>query len=76
MALDLSALTAEVTRQGTVDNSASALILGLAAKFEAVKGDPAAIQALVDAARLNNDKLQDAVTANTVAATEPPAPPA
>lgn len=71
MALDLTALTAEVTRDRDVNSSASTLITQLAAQFEAVKGDPAAVQALVDQLRSQNDSLASAVAANTPAA--PPA---
>lgn len=65
MPLDLSALEAEVTRDTDVNSSASTLISALAAQFEAVKGDPAAIQALADKLRANNDSLAAAVAANT-----------
>ncbi len=65
MALDLTQLEAEVTRDTDVNSSASTLITQLAAQFEAVKGDPAAVQALVDKLRANNDSLAAAVAANT-----------
>ena len=68
MALDLSALVAEVERDATVNGSASTLIADLAAKFEAAKGDPVAVQALVDQLRANNDALAAAVVANTPSA--------
>jgi hypothetical protein len=65
MALDLTQLTAELQRDNEVNSSASTLITNLAAQFEAVKGDPAAIQALVDQLRSQNDSLAAAVAANT-----------
>jgi hypothetical protein len=65
MALDLTALDAEITRDTDVNSSASTLITQLAAAFEAAKGDPAAVQALVDKLRANNDSLAAAVAANT-----------
>ena len=68
MALDLTALQAEVERDATVNGSAATLIEQLAAQFEAVKGDPVAVQALVDQLRANNDSLSAAVSANTPAA--------
>jgi len=67
MALDLSQLTEQVTRDNTVNGSAKTLILQLVAQFEAVKGDPAAVQALVDQLRAQNDDLAAAVAANTPA---------
>jgi hypothetical protein len=67
MPLDLSALEAEIARDAEVNSSASMLINALADELEAAKNDPAAIQALVDSLRANNDALADAVAANTVA---------
>jgi hypothetical protein len=72
MALDLSALEAELTRNDSVDASAKLLLERLFAEFEANKNSPAAIQALVDRARAANDSLSTAVAANTPAAEEPP----
>jgi hypothetical protein len=68
MALDLSALTAEVTRNTDVDTSAIALLNGLAAQIQALKGDPVALQQLADALRGSSDALAAAVVANTPAA--------
>lgn len=68
MPLDLSALEAEVTRDETVDSSASTLLKQLFDEVEAHKNDPAAIQALVDRVRASNDALSAAVAANTPAA--------
>lgn len=70
--IDLTALTAEVERNSTVDGSATALIEGLVAQIEASKNDPAAIQAIVDTFRVQNDKLAAAVAANTPGAPVPP----
>lgn len=68
MALDLSALEAEVTRNESVDESASTLLTTLFNEVEAHKNDPAAIQAIVDRVRASNDALSAAVSANTPAA--------
>jgi hypothetical protein len=63
--LDLTALEAEVTRNESVDASASALLKTLFDAVEAAKNDPAAIQAIVDRVRNSNDALTAAVAANT-----------
>ena len=68
MALDLTALEAEVTRNETVDGSASALLKTLFDAVEAAKNDPVAIQAIVDRVRASNDALSAAVSANTPSA--------
>lgn len=65
MALDLTALEAEITRDETVNGSARSLIIALAAEVEANKGNPAALQALVDRLRASQDDLASAVAANT-----------
>jgi hypothetical protein len=62
---DLSALTAEVTRNTEVDQSAIVLLTGLAAQIEAMKTDPAALQGLADSLRGSSDALAAAVVANT-----------
>lgn len=67
MAIDLSALEAEVARDKTVNDSAATLIAKLASLFEAAKADPAKIQAIVDSLRANSDNLSAAVEANTPA---------
>ncbi len=64
--LDLTALTDEVTRNESVDASASALLKTLFDAVEAAKNDPIAIQAIVDRVRNSNDALAAAVAANTV----------
>lgn len=71
MALDLTALEAELTRNDSVDASAKLLMERLFAEFEANKNNPAAIQALVDRARSANDNLATAVAANTPAEAPP-----
>lgn len=68
MAADLTALTAEVTRNTDVDQSAIALLQGLAAQIESLKADPVALQALADQLKGSSDKLAEAITANTPAA--------
>jgi hypothetical protein len=72
MPLDLTALEAEVTRNETVDGSASALLKALFDEVESAKNNPAAIQAIVDRVRTANDALAAAVVANTPAV--PPGP--
>lgn len=76
MALDLSALTAEVARNRSVDSSAAALIRGIVQRI----ADAIAADDLTDTANLNSlmadlssstDDLASAVSENTPAA--PPA---
>jgi len=74
MAVDLTALTAEVERNTTVDASVRALVENLAVQIESLKADPVALQALADKLRADNDTLQAAVTAHTPAE-EPPVEP-
>lgn len=61
----------EVQATKGVVESAVTLIDGLAAKIEAAKDDPVAVQAAVDELRAEKQKLADAVNAN-----QPPTPPA
>jgi chromosome segregation ATPase len=68
---DLTALTAEVERNTAVDQSAIALLNGLAAQIEALKTDPVALQNLADTMRGSSDELAAAVAANTPAAPAP-----
>lgn len=63
MALDISQLEAEVERQTTV----AAGILVLIDEIEANKGDPAAIQRVVDKVRANTDSLATKLVTNTPA---------
>jgi hypothetical protein len=72
MALDLSALEAEITRDEEVNSSAATLISSLASEIERLKNDPAALQALVNRLRTNSDALSAAVAANTPGEPEPP----
>ena len=78
MALDLTALEAEVARNTDVDASASLLLKMLFDEVEANKTNPAAIQAIVDRVRQSSDALSAAVVAHTPGASDtevPPAPP-
>ena len=67
----LDNLAAEVTRQTTVDGSVVTLLNGLVAQLAKLAAqpsvDPAALQALVEAVKANDDTLAAAVTANTPA---------
>lgn len=67
MALDLTALTEEVARLETVEESATALIRALVEEVAANKQDPAALQALVDRIKASGDDLANAVVENTPA---------
>jgi hypothetical protein len=60
-------LKVEVESLISVNESAITLIEGLVAQFEAVKNDPAAIQAIIDETRAEKEKLAAVVTANTPA---------
>ena len=71
MSAELDALTAQVQQVQQVDQSAIALINGLADQIKALANDPAAINALADQLKQQTDALAAAVTANTTA---PPAP--
>lgn len=73
MAINLSALEAEVARNTEVVASAITLIQGLAAAVEATSGDPARVLILAENLRGQCDALAAAVAANTPAA--PPDPP-
>ncbi len=65
---DLTALQAEVERNTTVENSALALIQGLAAQITAAGTDPVKLKAITDQLTSNDDALAAAVAANTPAA--------
>ena len=74
MAVDLASLTAEVTRNTTVQQSVVALVQSLAAQIAAIpaSSDPttqAALDALKATLSSNDDAIAAAVTANTPAAT-------
>lgn len=66
---ELDNLTSEVARNTSVDQSAITLLEGLADKLEAMKTDPAKIQALADEMRGSSDALAAAVAKNTPADT-------
>lgn len=71
MAGELDALRAEVAKNTEVDESAKVLLARLAAKIQELinaGADPAALQALVDSLKADNQALADAVVANTPAA--------
>lgn len=61
MPLDLTQLEQEVARDEAVNSSAALLIQRLATEIEALKDDPAALQALVDRLRASQDGLAAAV---------------
>jgi hypothetical protein len=63
----LDTLTAQVKANTDVEASAVLLIQGLAAKLEALKTDPVAIQALADELKTSAGTLADAEVANTPA---------
>lgn len=68
---DLSALTAQVAENTTVEGSAVALIQNIAAQLATSSGDQAAVDALAAQLKTSATALAAAVAANTVAA--PPA---
>jgi small-conductance mechanosensitive channel len=73
MAVDLTALTNEVARNATVEQSVLALVQGMAAQLAAIppSSDPttqAAIDGLKATLQANDDALADAVSKNTPAA--------
>ncbi len=67
---ELDDLTAQVAANKTVIDSALVLINGIADRIKAAGTDPAALKALTDSLKSEDDALAAAVTANT-----PPAPP-
>lgn len=68
MATDLGPLQTEVANIRNAVSSAVALINGIAARIEAEKEDPVAVQAIVDSLRSDATALGEAVVANTPAA--------
>jgi hypothetical protein len=68
---DLTALTAEVTRNTTVEKSALVLIQGFAAQLAAAGTDPVKLGALQASLKANDDELAAAVAANTTPAPAP-----
>jgi hypothetical protein len=82
MAIDLTALIEQVTRNAEVDASAFELIVGLKTKVDELAADlagqpevAAKIAELAAALDASSDALADAVVANTPAAPEPIEPP-
>jgi hypothetical protein len=69
--IDLTPLREQLARNKSLDASIIALVKDFAAKVEANKGDPVAIQEIVDSFRADNDVLAAAVIEHTPAA--PPA---
>jgi len=74
MAMDLTALGAELDRDRDVNSSAETLIDRLVAEVEANKNDPVALQAMVDRLKANNDTLAAKVANTSGAPTTPPIP--
>ena len=74
MALDLTELQDQVTRNTDVSLSAVTLIQGLAAAFADAQGDPAAIAALTTQLQTSAQSLADAVVAGTPAGPPPVKP--
>ncbi len=70
----IAQLQAQVAATTTVEQSALVLIQGLAANLSAAVGDATAVQAVIDQMNASASALSAAVTANTPAATTPPAP--
>lgn len=68
MATDLDTLTAEVTNNTSVEQSAITLIQNIATELAAAGTDPVALAALVTKLQTNDAALAAAVTANTPAA--------
>lgn len=65
--LDLSKLEQEVAENTSATASVQQVVTSLMDAFEAAKGDPQAVQDLVDKVRLNNTGLAAAVVAGTTA---------
>lgn len=65
--LDLTALEAQVQQNTDLEQGSITLLTGLAAQFEAAKGDPAKVQALADKLKASADSLAAALVANTPA---------
>ncbi len=67
MSAILDRLTADVATLTSVDESAIALLNGLAQQIRDNAGDPAALAALADSLEAENANLSAAITANTPA---------
>lgn len=74
MTQELAVLQEQVAETLDVEESAIALIQGLAEQIAAIKDDPAAIQALADSLHSKSEALAAAVIANTPSASPPPEP--
>ena len=68
---DLTTLTADVTTETTVMESAETLITGLAAQITAAGTDPVALKALTTTMETNASTLAAAVAANTPTSASP-----
>jgi hypothetical protein len=68
MAADLTALQAQVEKTTEVEQSAVALIQGIAAQLATAKDDPVKVQGIIDQLNSSASSLAAAVTANTPAA--------
>ncbi len=69
--MTLDQLKAQVDANRDAEASAVALLTGLSAQIEALKGDPAKLQALADELKTSGDALASAILANTPAAPTP-----
>jgi len=65
MSSQLAALQAQVEKNTTIEESAVALINGLAAQIASLKDDPVALQALADSLTASGNDLSNAIQANT-----------
>ena len=76
MAVDLTALTAQVAANTDLENSAITLIQALAAEFAAAAADPGAVAALATRLKASATALAAAISANTTGPVAPaPTPP-
>lgn len=76
MTAALDRLKADVQASELVTESAITLLGGLSQQIRDLKDDPAALAALADEIEASTSSLASAVTANTVASSEPPPAPA
>ena len=65
---NLDILTAQVTENISVEQSAIQLLANLSAALIAAKNNPVAVQALADQLKSSDQALASAITANTPAA--------
>ena len=75
MSVELDTLSAQVAKNTTVEESAVALIQGLAQQIRDAGTDPVKLKALTDSLSGSATALAAAVAANTPAAPTPPATP-